>query len=1486
MTQGRRPQAPATGASLAPYRSAPAGSHDMFLVVAVGASAGGLEAFTRFLEAVPAGCQMAFILVQHMGPSPDSLMAELLAQHTAMPVQRAEDGMLVQPGQCYVIPPASYLEVDHGHLHLSRPPAAHGARLPFDFLLRSLAASYGERAACVVLSGTGADGSIGLKAVAARGGLVVAQAPDDAGYDGMPRNAVATGLVDLVLPVTEIPAALRHFEQRAVFAAQSRGPVTGEQLVAASYDWLPDIIELLRTRTVHDFSLYKLGTMQRRVERRMALAGLKTDAMELYFAMLQTDPAEMDELANNLLINVTSFFRNPKVFEFLSASVIPDLLRDHPVGQPLRIWIAGCSTGEETYSLSMLLIEAIEKLAKSGAGRGIKLQVFASDVDQDAIARAREGQYPASIEDEISQARLERFFCKNEQGYRVLPELRSIVVFTVQDVLADPPFSRLDMISCRNLMIYLQPEAQAKVISLFDFALREGGILLLGNSETVGGSEGKFEVVGKAERVYRHIGRSRPSHFAFLPAAGEGPRLRASLAPEQPPVRQAALAEMGRRMVLDVFAPASIMINHKFECLYLLGPTDRYLRLAPGHPTHDLLSMARPGMRTALRGAIQGAIEQRARVIVPGGRTTVDGRVVPFDIDVQPVAGGTVGVGDALLLVCFVDRLPLHDGADPGALTPPRMLELERELESTRAELQGAIRDLEISTEDQKAINEEALSVNEEYQSTNEELLTSKEELQSLNEELTALNSQLQDTLERQRTTADDLQNVLYSTDVATLFLDAQLNIRFFTPATRSLFNLIPGDIGRPLADLYSQAMDPDLARDALAVLHQSAPIEREIQTRDGNWFTRRMLPYRSHASGIEGVVITFTDITERKRVKEALHAETLKTELASVAKSRFIATASHDLRQPLQTLTLLQGLLSKVEKGSDRELMLLGRFEDALGAMTGMLNTLLDINQIEAGVVKADVIAFPLDALFGQLASAFTLQAEARGLQLRVVNCGLTVESDPKLLEQMLRNLMANAVKYTHHGKILLGCRRHGGGLSIQVLDTGVGIPAGEQKAIFDEYYQVGSSAQARGPGLGLGLSIVQRLGELMGHRIQVRSMPSNGSVFSIDVPLAVTPGMIGLPLMEVWEARRPHEAAEHRTGAILVVEDDADLSDLLKTFLESEGHRVTLAGSGTAALEMMTRRAIRPDLVLTDFNLPRGLDGLGVARRLREMFGDALPVIVLTGDICPTTLLNTSVQDCVQLSKPVKLHQLTQHIQHLLPPSCGVGPRGKGSDDDNDDASVIFVVDDDEAVRDAVTALLTHDGRKSRAYASCRAFLENYRVAPGQCLLIDGYLPDIDGLELLRRLRTAGHMIPAVMMTGNSDVRMAVEAMQVGASDFIEKPIGGAELLASLQRALDGALDGSKISAWQEQASLRLASLTLRQREIMTMVLEGHPSKNIAADLHISQRTVENHRAAIMRKTGSSSLPELARLALAAAGTKLVPDPEAITKRPPTAL
>ena len=1548
-----------------------------FPVVALGASAGGLDAFKKLLAALPADSGMAFILIQHLDPTHPSMMVELLAGHTAMKVLPASDATPVLPDHVYLIPPGADLSIRGGALRLSPPRERRGARMPFDFFLRSLAQERGARAICAILTGTGTDGSLGLKAVKESGGLVIVQDPKDAAFDGMPRSAIQTGAADLVLPLSKIPRAIVNFGRGVVVPGpdqQSNDPLDGAQA---------RIVDLLRARTAHDFTLYKPGTLSRRIERRVAMAGAEGSAR--YLEMLRKDADELDLLAKDLLINVTSFFRDPETFAFLAKKVIPELLRAHPADRPLRVWVPACSTGEEAYSIAMIFLEEIAE-----AKRDTKLQVFASDASEEAVAFARQGTYPESIQADVPPARLARFFAKEDDGYRISRALREAVVCTTQDLLSDPPFSRIDFISCRNMLIYLRPEAQEKVISLFHFALRKDGILFLGAAETPGQLSSHFRAIAKRQRIYRHVGRSRPGEVEFPAASAEGARSRPARGAIPNAAAHVNLGEIAQRMLLEAYAPASVLVNHKSEGLYFFGATDRYLQVARGDATRDLIAMARGSLRTTLRAAIQRASREHAAVHLNGGRVDRDGVSVAASVSVQPVRAGD----EELLLVSFMDQ-PERKAEAKAAIDPvadiSRIAELEEDLDATRKELQGALRDLDVANEEHKAINEEAMSVNEEFQSTNEELETSKEELQSLNEELTALNNQLHEMNEQQRGATNDLQNILNSSDVTTILLDGKLNVRSFTPDATSLFGVLASDVGRPLADLARRSDDADLLRDARSVLANRAVASCEIKTDKGIWYIRRIRPYRTQDNRTEGVIVTFVDIserkaaereiaaarafsdsivdtvrqplvvldddlrvvsasrsfyrafdlkaedivgrrleaagdgfldvpalrdfldrlrasqteiedheieinlpplgrrflvvtareilgeqvakrkilvaiediTERKRTQDIVATAKLRAEQANLGKSRFLAAASHDLRQPLQTLSLLQGILAKKLKDQD-SVKLLTRLDETLGAMSGMLNTLLDINQLEAGTVLPEMTDFPVDDLLQRLETEFRYHTEAAGLRWRVVNSGLNVRSDPRLLQQMLRNLLSNAVKYTKRGKILLGCRRQGDKLRIEVWDTGIGIPTGQFQAIFDEFHQLDNPARERGRGLGLGLSITQRLGILLNHPIDVRSRLGAGSVFTVVVPLGVKPGH-GVRSLDGQPAAS--ETARH-TGAVLIVEDDPAVREMLELLFKAEGHRTATAPDGREALDLVAQGAVRPDVVICDYNLPAGLNGLETIMRLREALRRAIPAIVLTGDITTATLREVARQRCVHLSKPVKAEELTRLTRSLLAtPPPAMADAKRESAEPGAQSPTVFVVDDDSAVLEAMLDLIKLQSRPVEVFATAEEFLTAYRRGRKGCLVVDARLPGMSGIELIERLKSEGHALPAIMITGYGDVPMAVEAMKVGAADFIEKPVRAEELVASIERVLQLTRDSSKPPAWREAALKRLAALTPREREVMDLVVAGHANKEIAARLDLSQRTIENHRAAVMKRTNVKSLPDLIRLVIAAA-------------------
>lgn len=1395
-------------------------------VIAIGASAGGLEVCRAVLHDIPATTQAAFILILHLDPEHSGMMVDLLQEHTGLHVVQATDGMALRAGTLHVIPPGVFLQVKTRTVHLFKPDTGKAVRLPFDVCLESLAKDKSVQAACVILSGNGKDGSAALANFANAGGLIMAQDPADARYPSMPQSAIDTGHVGQTLATNAFHDAI------IAFAATDQHDVATDAPEPCSND----VLDFIRTHGTQDFSLYKRGTLERRIARRMALIGLGPDENARYLDILRADNDERSQLSADLLIHVTSFFRDPAVFEHLSTTALPDLLAAQPGDRPLRVWVAGCSTGEEAYSLAIACTEAIEASGFTG-----QVQVLASDIDSEAITTARAGYYSADIETCVSPARLKRFFIAEDGGWRVTSRLRDIIVFTVADLLTDPPFSKIDLVSCRNVLIYLTPDAQKRVIARSCFALRENGFLLLGAAEMPGVSDNCFTMADKSARLWRRTGHSQAQDLDF--AAGLRDDAPARSVPT--PAQNASLANLCRRIVLDYHAPAAVLFNPQFETLYLLGPTERYLKFTQGHPSTDLVGFLPKAIHARFRAAVASCNPANPLATVAGSR--MPGQP-SFDIVIHRVSGGT----QPMLLACFIDRVPMASDVDvTGAKTTQDSADLELELATTRSDLSEALRDLEQEIEAHGNDAAESRSIHEEFQSTNEELLASKEELQSLNEELTALNVQLQETLERHRTTANDLQNVLYSTDVATLFLDLDLTIRFFTPAARQIFRVIPSDVGRPFTDLASVARDDDLIRDTQTVLTNKVPIETEAQGASDKWFLRRIQPYRAEGDKVEGLVITYIDITERKRATVALVTAMDEAQRATKAKSRFLASASHDLRQPLQSMALLHKLLAR-HRPSAEALRLTVILDQTLNSMTRMLDSMLDVNRIESGTVRPNIQPVEIGRLMQRLADEFSPHAGLKGLRLRTVPCSLWVLTDPQLLEQMLRNLLSNAVKYTKKGGIVLGCRRRKDQVIVQVCDSGIGIADTDTTAIFNAYHRLDTDTVMTEHGMGLGLAIVQRLAMLLEHPVTVKSKLGKGSCFSMAMDVADKAALATTP--------KPDAKVKHKTGTILLVEDEDPLRVLMTKVLTKSGHTVIAMPGAESALAWVKDHPEGPDLLLTDYDLDDDDDGLSLAQNLAELLGNDLPTIILTGDITTPTLQAIDAAGFAQVIKPVMPDELLGQISSLLTSTMGTKRPHNGQ---RDGITTVHVVDDDLMVRETMRRLFEVEGWSVRTYASSEDLLASARPSESDCLLIDNNLPRMNGVTLIATLRHEGLNLPMVMLTGHGDVSIAVEAFKAGASDLIEKPASAADLLASLRRAIAVKTGDSGQSKAAASARKRFTSLTPRETDVLAGVLQGAPNKIIASDLGINQRTVENHRASVMRKTGAASLPELVRLA-----------------------
>ncbi|WP_395792078.1 chemotaxis protein CheB [Aquimonas sp.] len=828
-------------------------------VVGIGASAGGLQALELFLAAVPADSGLAFIVVQHLDPTQKALLPELLQRITPMPVREAADRMRIAADCVYVIPPNTELSLAGASLKLAPPAEPRGLRLPVNVLFSSLASVQGEQAVAVVLSGMGSDGTLGMQAIKAVGGLTAAQEPASAQFDSMPSSAIAAGCADIVAPPEELPSRILAVLMHASTPRRSPKAETPASPEAAPFK---QIIELLRQRTRHDFTLYKVSTLQRRIERRMAIHAI--DSVDAYAEFLESNAQETDLLFKELLIGVTSFFRDAPVWEYLAGTALPELLARRGDEQHLRVWSVGCSTGEEAYSLAIAFAEAFDQLPEAQA---MSLQIFASDISPDAIGVARRGRYPLSIADSVSAPRLARFFVAHPTYYEISKSIRDRVLFAQHDVALDPPFTRLDLIVCRNLLIYFVPELQRKLLPLFHYSLRRGGLLLLGSSETVGRLTRLFTPLHARLRLYerQEDGAIRGANLllkSFPPLRGTSKEPPMS-APQTPEPSNDGLQRSADDVLLQNYAPAAVVINGEGDIVYISGRTGNYLEPAAGKANWNIHAMARDGLRAPLVEALRGLAERNEPLQLHELQVQTGAGTQVVDVTLQAFQEPAALRGMSMLVFRDAPAAPAGRARRPkGALSASH----EAELRQCHDEIRNLREEARASREELQSSNEELQSTNEELQSANEELTTSKEEMQSMNEELQTINSELQTKLDDLALAQSDMKNVLNSIEIAILFLDQQLNVRRYTDRAAKLVNLRESDIGRPLSDITSSLQYPALHEDALETLHTLLPSEKQIRTDDGRQFQVRVMPYRRIDNMIDGVVITLLDLTKAPR--------------------------------------------------------------------------------------------------------------------------------------------------------------------------------------------------------------------------------------------------------------------------------------------------------------------------------------------------------------------------------------------------------------------------------------------------------------------------------------------------------------------------------------------------------------------------------------------------------------------------------------------
>jgi two-component system CheB/CheR fusion protein len=1367
--------------STLPGEPVPTPSRLGFPVVGIGASAGGVQALTTFFEHLEADPGLAFIVVLHLSPDEPSALAEVLQRASRLPVLMVGSPTVIERNHVYVTPPGKLIHLNDSYVGVRDLNRQVGRQVRIDLFFRSLAAVHRELAFAVVLSGSGTDGSVGITRTKEDGGVTFAQAPDDAEFDAMPRAAIATGAIDWVLPAAELPAKLSALAanlraMRLPDADRLRLPAAPlpEGSAEEAETALREVLGLLRARTGHNFQSYKRATVLRRIERRLQVHGLT--GLPAYRDHQQHHPYEAGELLKDLLIGVTNFFRDPEAFNALQRDLVPRLFEDAGSNDGVRVWVPGCSSGEEAYSIAMLLSEQVAERAVP-----TKFQVFATDIDERAIAVARAGVYPASIETDVSADRLRRFFDKERLQYRVRKELRERLMFAVHNLLADPPFSRLDFISCRNLLIYFDRDVHPQVLEMFHFALKPGGYLFLGSAESADGASALFSVVDKKNRLFR--ANLVPRAPRVLPAMGQASSMHMPLAHAvvQPrPERASVYAGLHARLVEQHSAP-SVLIDGQGNAVHLSPQAGRYLQLSGGTPSPSLVQLVHPALRMELRTAIfqaqssgKNVESRRARVDLGAGRRHVM-------VTVRPVREPGLDTGFALVLFEeSEDSTPSGAEVAEAEAAHPIVQQLEDELQHVKDQLQTTVEQAETSNEELKASNEELQAINEELRSATEELETSKEELQSINEELITVNHELKAKVEETGKINDDLQNLIASTNIATVFVDRAISIKRFTPHATELFNLIPSDVGRSLMDIRHKLDYDQLADDVTGAFQSLKTIEREVRGHDGRWYLARALPYRTTEDVIDGAVLTFVDISSRRQAEDyvrlvaesmqdyaivtldpqgritswskgaerifghaaeeavgrdvemiftpedraagvpaserakarddgraederwhlradgeriycsgvttplvvdgrlrgfgkiardltqqrrqdaardaALQHETAgrrRAQSSADLKDEFLAVMSHELKNPLNLIQLNAELLSRLPEAKTAPAVAKAAetIRRTVLGQAQIIDDLLDLSRVRTGKLSLQPTVVDLCPIVQTIAEALRDDAHRKSIVLDLALPGepVQVRADPVRIEQVVWNLLSNALKFTPAGgRVSVRLQADGDEACFEVQDTGRGIAPQALPHVFEMFRQADAGPARRQGGLGIGLALVKNLVEAQGGQVQVRSAGLDlGSTFTVRLPL-LAEGAVTV------HAGRDGAWTGVRGCRVLLVDDEPLSVETLTQLLELEGATVVSATSGGEALQRA--KGDRFDFVLSDIAMPE-MDGYELVGRLRELpWMRAVPVLALSGMGRPADGQRALAAGfTAHLKKPITLDALLEVLSQVVRPVDG---------------------------------------------------------------------------------------------------------------------------------------------------------------------------------------------------------------------------------------
>lgn len=1183
-------------------------------VVGIGASAGGLDALKALFGAMPARPEAAFIVVQHLAKDAGTPLVGLLGDVTSLPVLSAEDGLVVECNRVYIAPPQTIVTVCDGVFEVRDAASPEERRRTIDPMLHSLAREYGPRGVGIILSGNDQDGTEGLLLIKREGGLGIAQDPQTAQFDIMPRSAIESGAVDCALAPGDMAAKLVAYYSDLVTMESADRDAAQEKIA----ERLGDIARLVRDAVGHDFSQYKTSTLVRRIQRRMRVVHI-TD-IDAYIERLRDNVEEGDALFREILISVTSFFRDPEAFKVLAQRAIRPIVEGRYAGEDIRVWVPGCATGEEAYSIAILFCEAFDALE---VVQRPAVRIFATDIDEEGLQASRRGVYSRRIERDVSPARLERFFKEHKTHYTVTRQIRDMCVFAEHNIIRDPAFIDLDLISCRNLFIYLGPELQEQLLLLFHHCLRPKGFLFLGSSESVSPHGELFAEQDGKNRLWQNTARMDVPRPRLPMNMGRYGRRHLD-GRETGRRRDYDLHAEFQRLMTEKYAPRAAVVRQDGHLVYASSGLERYFEIVHGQFHSNLVKMIKSGLRLGLRTALKQAVSTNCRVTQE--RLSYEGADGPASakIIVEPMPADSQGESaesTGLYLVVLEDTGPALDKSQlvrDGSVGAEALIDqLEQELESTRRSLEESVQDLETTNEELKSSNEELRSMNEELQSANEELEASKSVVEHANERLGQAKA--------------DLENLMHTAQFATLFLDPEHNIKMFTPSMADIYPLRPGDVNRPLEEMAHRALEMPPLPDGESLYEAGRPAVDQLQLQDGRWFVRRVLPYRAQKEQEAGMVVTFTDISALKETALALEERTLSleqarldAEAASRAKSEFLANMSHEIRTPLTAIMGFTDLLRK--RNDDAETReALDVIKRNATFLLDIVNEILDLAKVEAGRLTIATTRYSPREVIEDLVSSMSLRTKRKGVPIVLDYAPQVPEiliGDPTRLRQILLNLLGNAIKFTNEGRIEIKVGfddREQPRLRCAVIDTGIGMSEAEQELIFEPFSQGDGSVTRRYGGTGLGLAITRRLVDKLGGTLTVESELGQGSTFVIELPVEVPPAGAEETLPEVPRTDG-QQGSRGPTGSlkdlrVLAVDDNEGIREIVSLFLAPMAAVVETASSGFEAIEKVeaASRADEPfDVIVMDMQMP-DLDGYEATRRLRANGFDK-PIIALT--------------------------------------------------------------------------------------------------------------------------------------------------------------------------------------------------------------------------------------------------------------------------------